>query len=329
MLAKIVLFSMLGLAVNAADTPGVIQLPGGTGPGAGKHVVLLGGDEEYRSEEALPMLAQILSKHHGFRCTVLLPVNEEGQVDPANTKSLPGSEALDSADAIVMLLRFRNWPDADMARFEAALKRGVPVVALRTSTHAFNIPKDGAYHRYSFNSKEWPGGFGRRVLGETWVAHHGHHKVEGCRGIVEPGAESHPILNGVRDVFADSDVYTATPPDDAKVLMRGQVTKTLDPASPPVEGKKNDPMQPVVWTRTHALEGGKPGTVVCTTMGAASDLANPGLRRLVVNSVFWAQNLPVPAEAAADPTGVYVPTMYGFNTFKKGLRAEDFLTKAP
>ena len=35
------------------------------------NIVLVSGDEEYRSEEALPQLARILSKTHGFNCTVL------------------------------------------------------------------------------------------------------------------------------------------------------------------------------------------------------------------------------------------------------------------
>lgn len=43
---------------TAADTS--ITYAAKAGPGGGRHVVLLAGDEEYRSEEALPMLAKIL-----------------------------------------------------------------------------------------------------------------------------------------------------------------------------------------------------------------------------------------------------------------------------
>ena len=53
-----------------------ITLPEGEGPGKGKHVVLISGDEEYRSEEALPQLAKILAKHHGFKCTVLFAIDQ-------------------------------------------------------------------------------------------------------------------------------------------------------------------------------------------------------------------------------------------------------------
>ena len=41
----------------------------------GKHVVLIAGDEEYRSEEAMPQLGKILAVHHGFKCTVLFSID--------------------------------------------------------------------------------------------------------------------------------------------------------------------------------------------------------------------------------------------------------------
>lgn len=86
------------------------------GPGNGKHVVFLSGDEEYRSEEG---------------------------------GSLTHPEALDAADAIVLLLRFRHWDDAAMKRFAVAVNRGVPIIALRTSTHAFNgFPKDSPWQSW-------------------------------------------------------------------------------------------------------------------------------------------------------------------------------------
>src|SRR5436190_1379250 len=88
--------------------------------GRGKHVVFLSGDEEYRSEEGLPMLAKILSQRHGFKCTVLFAVDPDGTINPDNTTSLPGAEALDSADAIVMLVRFRAWNDEAMKHFADA-----------------------------------------------------------------------------------------------------------------------------------------------------------------------------------------------------------------
>jgi len=145
-------------------------------PGKGKHIVLVSGDEEYRSEEALPMLGKILAKRHGFRCTVLFAIDPEtGEIDPLNVTNIAGLELLDSADLMIIFTRFRNLPDEQMACIDRYVKSGKPIIGLRTATHAFNIPADRAFARYSFNSKEWDGGFGRQILGETWISHHGAH----------------------------------------------------------------------------------------------------------------------------------------------------------
>ena len=73
--------------VNAADHP-VPESPlwlshsGDQGPGAGKHIILIAADQEYRSEYSMPMLARLLARHHGFHCTVLFSLNEDNEVDP-------------------------------------------------------------------------------------------------------------------------------------------------------------------------------------------------------------------------------------------------------
>ena len=122
----------LALAGGARAAEGVVY-DGGNGPGKGKHIVLLSGDEEYRSEEGLPMLAKILAVRHGFKCTVLFAINPaDGTIDPLTLTNIPGMEALDSADACVMGLRFRELPDAQMKHFVDYLNAGKPIIALRT-----------------------------------------------------------------------------------------------------------------------------------------------------------------------------------------------------
>jgi len=118
-------------------------------------------------------------------------------------------------------------------------------------------------------------------------------------------------------------VYTANPPSDVQILVRGQVLSGMKPSDPPVEGKKNDPMQPVIWVREHKNESGKTNRILATTMGAATDLQNEGLRRIVVNSVFWGLGLDVPKKADVNYVGEYRPTMYGFNGGKKGVKPAD------
>mgnify|MGYP001627193279 CR=1 FL=1 len=299
-------------------------------PGAGKHIVLLAGDEEYRSEEALPALGRILQRQ-GFKCTVCFSAEADGTINPDKGDSLTSPEALDSADAIVMLLRFRRWDEATLAKFDAAVKRGVPIVALRTSTHAFaGIPADSAFASWNWNKD---GGWGKKVLGETWVSHWGRHKFEATRGVIETANASHAILNGVKDVFGTTDVYEAAPPADATVLMRGQVLAGMTPDSPPLATRKatkdkveqgiNDPMMPIAWTRVVKNDAGTENKVFCTTMGSATDLTNEGLRRLVVNGLYWGLGLDAPAQPdLALPEG-YTPTAYGFKGYRKDLKVAD------
>lgn len=296
-----------------------------------KEVVLLAGDEEYRSEESLPMLAKILSERHGIKSTVLFSINEQGEIDPKAGGSLGKPEALDSAGVLVLGLRFRHYPDETMKKFQAALNRGVGIVALRTSTHTFNFPKDSVWASWSWNNQ---GGFGKKVLGETWVSHWGSHGKQATRGVIEPGAENNPLLNGVTDVFGDTDVYEAYPPADATVLLRGLVLESLEKDAKPIEAEKaratdkqsqkvNDPAMAVAWARTVTNESGTANKVLTTTMGSASDLVNEGLRRLVVNGVYWGLGEAVPEKANVEVVGEYTPSKYAFDGFKKGVRAED------
>jgi hypothetical protein len=332
-----VLFAVLigALAIQAAPrSPGdSVTYPATAGPGRGRHIVFLTGDEEYRSEEGLPMLAKILSQRHGFTCTVLFSLAADGTIDPKNTKSLSNPAALDTADAVVMLLRFRNWPDEDMARFEKLLLSGKPIIALRTSTHAFNgFPKESRWETWNYNNG---GGFGKRVLGETWLTHWGRHKIEATRGVIEPGQQNNPLFRGVSSIFGETDVYEAYPPNDATILLRGIVLKGLTPDSEPADYRKarstdkveqgiNDPAMPVAWTRMNKNPNGTTNRIFTTTMGAATDLENEGLRRLLVNAVYWGLSLDVPQKADVTYVDEYKPSFYGFDGFRKGLRPSDF-----
>ena len=302
---------------------------GSRGVGQGKHIVLIAGDDEYRSEEALPMLGKILAKHLGFRCTVLFPVNDDGKIQPNHQTNIPGMKALDKADLVILGLRFRNLPDDQMRYFDDYLKSGKPVVAVRTTTHAFRIPKDSKYARYSFNyrGESWTGGFGQQVLGDTWVNHHGDHGSESTRGVINQELKEHPILRGVKDVWGPTDVYEIKRlPSTAKVLLHGQVLDGMTSAAEPVDNQKNDPMMPLAWVKSYKTESGKVARVFCTTMGAASDFESPGLRRLIVNAALWGLGMESKIEADSDVSivGKYAPTPFGFGNFKTGTTPADY-----
>ena len=225
-------------AARAADP--WLAIKGASGPGQGKHVVLVSGDEEYRSEEGLPQLAKILARHHGFDCTVLFAVDKDGLITPTRTDHIAGLEALKMADLMVILTRFRDLPDDEMKQIADYVDSGRPIVGLRTATHAFNLKPTSAYANYSWTSKAWDGGFGRQVLGETWINHHGHHGKQSTRGIIAPGAQGHPILRGINDgdIWGPTDVYSVRLPlpGDSKPLVLGQVLEGMSPTDKPVSG---------------------------------------------------------------------------------------------
>lgn len=326
--------------VAGAEAPGAVRpwvvFEGRHGPGSGKHVVFVTGDDEYRSEEGMPLLARILAERHGFRCTVLFPVNPTtGAIDPDTRDNIPGLEALAQADLMVIFTRFRELPDGQMRHIVAYLEAGRPVIGLRTATHAFRYTRPGPFARWSFDCQEpgFEGGFGRRVLGETWIAHHGDHGRQSTRGIIAPGAAGHPILRGIRDgdIWGPTDVYAVRLPlpEGSTPLVLGQVVAGMDPGdppAPPIEDPqthqtvdKNNPMMPVAWVRHYDAGRGRRGRVFTTTMGGAlagrRDWDSEGFRRLFVNACYWAVGLEarIPARANVD----VVP---GGPVFRRGER---------
>jgi hypothetical protein len=173
---KIALATILMALVcfGAEAQPLVYQ--GARGPGKGKHIVFVVGDQEYRSEESMPALARILAERHGFKCTVLFSISRQtGEIDAATIDNIPGLEALRKADLMVLFARWIELPDEQMKEIIDYTNSGRPIVGIRTATHPFNYKKhpDSPYAKFSWNSKEFEGGYGRQVMGETWVRHWG------------------------------------------------------------------------------------------------------------------------------------------------------------
>ena len=327
-LTAILLILALGGACRVPAGSTVVY-EGKSGAGRGKHLVFLAGDEEYRSEECLPMLARILAIRHGFKCTVLFTLDPvAGVIDPLNQTNLVGLPNLASADMMVVFLRFRELPDDQMKFFADFVNSGKPILGLRTATHSFAYErnKSSPYARYDYRSQNWPGGFGQQVLGETWVNHHGVHGKESTRGMINDACKNHPILKGVDDIWGLTDVYTVTHlPKDAQVLVWGQVLEGMKPTDKPLAGPKNEPMMPLVWIRHYTGEAGKPSPIICSTIGSAVDFENAGLRRLVVNACYWGVGLDksIPPQSNVDFVGEYKPTYFGFGKNQKGIKPAD------
>jgi trehalose utilization protein len=320
-----------------------VTYEGKRGPGHGKYVVLLAGDDaEYHSEEALPQLAKILAVHHGFKCTVLFFINpEDGTIDPRAKRNIPGLETLQKADLLILFIRWRDLPDDQMKHIVDYVQSGRPVLGIRTATHPFWFKTSKTYKKYSWNSTVpgWEGGFGRKVLGETWVeqqGHYGHHGLHGkqsTRAVFAPGAGRTPILHGIKsgEIWVPTEVYEVKLPMLATChpLLVGQVLSGLNPNDPPVSGRVNDPMMPVAWTNRYRIDGGKTGRSFMSTMGAADDLLSEPLRRLLVNATYWTVGLEnkIPAKADVSIVGEYHPHSYLSEDYTHGVKPSDLALK--
>ncbi len=307
---------------HADDGPLVYQ--GTDGPGLGKHIVFLAGDHEYRSEEALPALARLLARHHGFKCTVLFNVDEQtGEIVPGNS-NMPHTDVIDSADLLVFGLRFQNFPAEQMQPIVDYLDKGGPVVGTRTSTHAFKIPADSPFAKYDhqYQGEEMKGGFGRQILGETWVSHYGKNHVMSTRLDIVADQANHPILRGVKDPWVEAGGYWVDPQPNSVILANAQPLQGMTPDSPPADDKSPCPG---AWVRSYKSHSGKEGRVFTTTYGASEDMRNDGFRRMMVNGCFWALGM----EDAIRPdleiafVGPYNPSTFSFGGHRLGVKPQD------
>jgi type 1 glutamine amidotransferase len=321
----LVVAGCLGLPATAfAQNPHLVVYEGTRGPGAGKHIVFLAGDHEYRSEESLPALARILAKHYGFKCSVFFTTDPKtGFIEPGSS-NISGLEALRTADLMVVFLRFQDFPDTEMQHIVDYLDRGGPVVGFRTATHAFQILRpDAKFLKYTWKGVDgYPGGFGRQILGETWVTHYGKNHAQSSRLLLQADQSAHPILRGVKDVWVQSGGYTANPIEGSHILAKGQILDGMTPDAAPAPDKDT---LPVAWYRTYTMPSGKSGRVFATTHGASEDLLNDGFRRLAVNACLWAAGL----ESSIRPTtdisfvGPYQPSTFNFGGHVKGVKPAD------
>lgn len=333
-LKKAILFTICLVSIHiskAQNGETFLQYEGKEGPGVGKHIVLVAGDDEYRSEESMPMLAKMLATRYGFKTTVLFPIEPAtGYIVPNHQNNIPGLEHLEAADLMVMLIRFRELPDEQSRHIENFLKAGKPIIGLRTSTHAFAYQKNktSPFAKWDWTSQVegWERGFGQRIFGETWVNHHGIHAKEGTRALLDGVNQlnKHPILSGIFDIWVPSDVYgVKNLPSEADVLIYGQSTAGMDDQAPLIWQKS---VMPIAWTKPYQIEGGKAGIAFASTMGSSLDFQSEDLRRLILNASFWLLEMPqvIEPDLSVAVVGTYEPTMFGFDTFRKGMKVADF-----
>jgi nicotinamidase-related amidase/type 1 glutamine amidotransferase len=236
------------------------------------HLAIVMAEDEYRTETTLPRFA-LEHLGHDFRCTMVYGSDTQRH-------DIPGLEVLQEADLALLSIRRRVLPPAQMQHVRAFVAAGKPLVAMRTSSHAFAL-RDAAPEGY----EQWPE-FDREVLGCRYAGHHPNNDPKQPRTFVwvAPQASSHPVVRGLRsEEFAVvSSLYRSLP------LAQG--------TTPLLWGRFADaqPHEPVAWLYRRP-DGGR---VFYTSLGHEEDFRIPDFVRLLRNGVYWAAGLSVPTDAA-------------------------------
>ena len=290
-------------------------------------VVFVTGDEEYRSEESMPMLAKMLENNMDVQTVVGYSLDSIGVIDPNNLYSISQLDELEDADLMVIFARYRQLPAEMAKKITDYAESGRPMVGFRTATHTFKYLEEKDSALMTLND-DWP----TKVFGQRWIIHHGHFEDGHGRltGVtLAEGKEDNPILNGVEPFEAYSWLYHVAGGEDAlsgdsdPLLMGHSLRSKIE-----AEGQTDKyPMdQPVAWTKTYTGSSGTPARVFFTTLGHPYDFKEEPMRKLALNGIYWALGMEdeIP-EGGADATimGTYDPNNSGFGeVYKKGMRPD-------
>jgi type 1 glutamine amidotransferase len=225
-----------------------------------KKLVMLIAEAEYDTAKTLPEFA---AKHlaKDFRVTVV-----SGSTAPGENAFDKINEVAD-ADVLLVSVRRRTPPKAQLEAIRRHVQAGKPVVGIRTASHAFAL---GRGQTLTEGNADWPQ-FDAEVIGGNYTNHHGKgpaaHVV-----LAGSAAAKHPILAGVKVPFdSESTLYKNTP-------LRSGASPLLTASIP------NQQPEPVAWTFTRA-DGGK---TFYTSLGSPSDFKQDAFTQLLRNALLWA-----------------------------------------
>ncbi|SOE24178.1 Type 1 glutamine amidotransferase (GATase1) [Spirosomataceae bacterium TFI 002] len=307
LIAATLMFSCLSCTSQKVDPP---------------HIVFVVGDEEYRSEESMPMLGKILERELGAKVTLCYSVDSAGFIDPNRLDHIQGLEALETADLMVMFARFRALPANEAKMITDYAESGRPMVGFRTSTHTFKYNKDSSMMHLN---DEWP----TKVFGQQWITHHGHFEDGNAplTSVSKITDAATPILNGFEPFDAYSWLYHVDGGEwklsgDSKPFLQGKSLKSNHEMAGRLD--KFPMTNPVAWTKTYTGTSGKASKVFFTTLGHPFDFKNEQMRKLALNGIYWAldRDSEIPAKGVnATLVDPYEPNNSGFGQkFKKGVK---------
>ena len=210
------------------------------------HLAMIIAEDEYETARTLPQFAAI----H------LMPQLRVSTIygDSKDRTVIPGIETMDEADALLISVRRRPLKASDMARIQAFVKSGRPVIGIRTASHAFCL-RDG---KEVDGLVQWPE-FDAYTFGGNYSNHH--------------GIELHPTIqstNGDVNMFtSQGSLYKVSPlKPGTRHWLRGTIN--------------GQPPEPVAWTYVRA-DG---GPSFYTSLGHAADFAEPQFQEMLANAVL-------------------------------------------
>ena len=293
-----------GVGAISLAVPGLSFAGKSAGAGAkGKrpHLVFVVGTHHYSPQVSMPVLAKEMERL-GFRTTVIIPPGDpEGN---RNKVGIPGLEALGEADVAVFFMRFLTLNDEQFGHIEKYVKSGKPIVAFRTSTHAFKYP---AGHKWS----AWNDDFGKYVQGTDYLCHMAG--ATQCEAAAQ--SKGHPIMTGVGDeAFTSAGTLYITGLEagcEPLVIGAGSGKARVIKDRFRTRYVQENEEDLVTWTGEKNKYGAK---VFATSFGHLGDFAVPQIMRIIVNGIHWAAGIEVPKAAAE------VKTFELANSVKKGKR---------
>ncbi|HEX4131290.1 MAG TPA: PVC-type heme-binding CxxCH protein [Pirellulales bacterium] len=240
---------------------------------AGPRVAFLIGEDEYKTEETLPAFAKRFLDPLGVTSDFIF-------ADPKNPNHFPGIERIAKADVLVLSVRRRPMPAAELDQVRDYLKAGKPLVGIRTASHAFAAAKGKAPPS---GCAEWPE-FDTQILGTKYEGH--YQNKQGTDVAIASHAQTHPVLTGIRQASFHSGgtLYKSLNVKKAGILFNGVTTDNGEPVN-----------LPVAWTN----QAGK-SRVFYTSLGHPDDFAQPAFTRMLTNAIFWAAGLEPPKVHDAD-----------------------------
>lgn len=227
------------------------------------HIVFLVSSPEdsnsYESARTIPPFAEMLSREHGYRTTVLQAEFPESESRFSNI------EAVWDADLLVVFCRRLGLPPDQLTTIKNHIKAGKPVVGIKTANHAFSVRGTFVPGHFAW----WE--FVADVLG---AENRGYGPSKGGTDVaVVPAARNHPILRGLPTNWrSGNNLYLHAPLLDQKATVL-------------LTGSAADHFEPIAWTR---MAGDS--RVFYTSLGHPVDFDDdrPYFRTLLLNGIRWA-----------------------------------------